>query len=750
MSDATFDMNIGHGIFEELKKLRSEVTSLRDKVEDVEKASKDTWESMRKSLKNISFQSVIQGIDNVSEGLRNAAEPGLKYNAALKELEAMSGITGKKLRELGNMARENAKEFGGDAAKSIETFKLILAQLGPELAQQPKVFNLMARNAEVLAKSMGGDVPGAAAVLSTAVQQYNVDLTNAAKAQEQMTVMMNAMAASANAGSSELPQLQAAVGVAGGAAKRAGLEFEQMLSSLQFLDKANYKSAEGGTALRNVLEQLSKGRFLPEKVQDELRGAGIDISKLADTTVSFTDKLRMLKPIAKDTALIGALFGGPYSGAAQALIATADAQDEMTASIRGTNEAQRYAATMMESDEEKLARWQARVDDMKVSLYNLTGGTIAYLTPLSETVREISAFVPLVTGAKSGIELLRKSTIYQNVATKAASASQLIWNAAMNANPIGLIITGTVAAAAGIYALTRAMKTNTVAAQVQAAVKQKVIEKTVEERTELDLLFGRLKSAKKGSDDYKQALTELNNKYPGIIQKYDLHKGRIEDLNSAYKDLIKNIDKQAELEANKELLVQEKKDELLNKQDGPNIANIAAHWLTGTSAWHESGKESRQKQSQYRKNVASLQKELNAQKTSSQPEATQPEAPVAIPDLEMKQQPADDTEAAIKKQIKLLEEQKSATKIGTKEYYRLAGEITRLKSRLGQKSGSAASGSSSGSGSGGEKRNISVRIERLVENLIIQTSSVKEGAADIKKQVSEALIGAVRDYETAI
>lgn len=62
---------------------------------------------------------------------------------------------------------------------------------------------------------------------------------------------------------------------------------------------------------------------------------------------------------------------------------------------------------------------------------------------------------------------------------------------------------------------------------------------------------------------------------------------------------------------------------------------------------------------------------------------------------------------------------------------------------------SQSSLSDTDSGKGGN-RNINVRIDRLVENIIIQTSGLKEGMADVKKQVTEAIVGAVRDFEIAI
>src|SRR5690606_807451 len=156
---------------------------------------------------------------------------------------------------------------------------------------------------------------------------------------EEMGRMMNIMAAAAKEGSAELPDQKQALEQSGMAAKAAALRFEEHAAAIQVLDKAGKKGSEGGIALRNTLAILSTGRFLPKDIQEELKAEGVNVDTLGDKTLDFTDRLRPLKKIMGDTALVTKLFGRANSNSALALIDGIDAQEQLKERIVDTNTA---------------------------------------------------------------------------------------------------------------------------------------------------------------------------------------------------------------------------------------------------------------------------------------------------------------------------------------------------------------------------------------------------------------------------
>lgn len=382
-------------------------------------------------IDTIRLSSIIDQVDHVATGLESLSTPGVNYTSALADLSAITGQTGEDLNYLGSMARQNAKDFGGDAARSVEVYKLLLSQLGPNLAKTPELLNEMAISSETLAKTLGGDSVKATQVLTTAMNQYGVDINSPIKATAQLKEMMNAMAAAAKEGSAELDAQRAAINEVGGDAKRAKIPFNQMLSSLQFLDKGGLKESRGGVALRNVIASLNQGRFLPKDVQKELKRAGVDIKSLSDKSLSFTDRLRALQSIQSDSALLTKLFGRESQGAAQILIGSVDAQDKLTKAISGTNTAYDQAATIMESPAEAMARQKAIMDDLKISLFDITDGWLGYASVVGDSARDIANIIPLFTGLGAAYSFItdkqKLMTLWTNISTKAVKVARFVF-----------------------------------------------------------------------------------------------------------------------------------------------------------------------------------------------------------------------------------------------------------------------------------------------------------------------------------
>ena len=408
-----------------------------------------TINNINSKISTIHLSSLIQNIGAVADGFQSINQPGIQLNSSLADLQAITGVSNQKLQELEASARKNAKTFGGSASQSIESYKLLLSQLTPDLAKAPKALNQMGVAVSTLSKTMGGDTAAATEVLTTAMNQYKISTEDPLKASKEMARLMNIMAAAAKEGSAELPQQRLALQQSGMAAKAASLRFEEHAAAIQILDKAGKKGAEGGVALRNSLAILSQGRFLPKQTRDELAAAGVDINILADTSLDFTQRLKPLRKIMGDTALVSKLFGRENSNAALALISGIEAQEQLKLKITGTNTAYEQAAVVMESTAEKNARLKARVDDFKISLFNATSGSLGYLNVLGDISRDVGNLLPVfagfgkVLGFVTNLEKLKSVwTGILAVKTAIMTAAQWALNIALNANPIGLVIIG--------------------------------------------------------------------------------------------------------------------------------------------------------------------------------------------------------------------------------------------------------------------------------------------------------------------
>lgn len=341
------------------------------------------------------FRNAVEGVNKALEGFSSS---GISLDRQMHDLSAVAGVTGEGLKQIEGYARESAKAFGIDASQAVEGYKLLLSQLSPELGKYPEALRAMGSCIATTSKLMGGDGVAAAEVLTTAMNQYGISLDDPMKASAEMARMMNVMAAAGQAGSAELPAIKVALQQCGMAARAANVSFEETNAAIQVLDKAGKKGSEGGVALRNVLSTLAAGRFLPEKTQEELQKAGINVSSLTDKTKPLKERLETLKPLLKDDALLSALFGRENANAALALINGTESLQDFTEAVTGTSSAEEQAAVIMESYDERQARINQRFEDFKISVFQATGDLGIWVSTLMGALVPLSQLMPLLMG----------------------------------------------------------------------------------------------------------------------------------------------------------------------------------------------------------------------------------------------------------------------------------------------------------------------------------------------------------------
>lgn len=345
--------------------------------------------------------------EQIDSAVKTFNASGITLDSQMHDLSAVAGVVGEDLKKIEGYARESAKAFGTDAGVAVEGYKLLLSQLSPELGKFPEALQAMGNSIQVTSKLMGNDGVAAAEVLTTAMNQYGVSLDDPMEASRKMAEMMNVMAAAGQEGSAELPAIKVALEQCGMAAKAANVSFEETNAAIQVLDKAGKKGSEGGVALRNTLAILGQGRFLPKQTQEELTAAGIDVLKLADTSLSLKDRLEMLKPVLNDAALFSKLFGMENANAARALVQGSDELGRLTTAITGTASAEEQTAIVMDSYAERQARINQKIEDFKISLFQMTGdfgiwvgAAMGILTPLAQITPLLMAMGKMMSWIK--------------------------------------------------------------------------------------------------------------------------------------------------------------------------------------------------------------------------------------------------------------------------------------------------------------------------------------------------------------
>ena len=390
-----YNFNVSGDFMGKMNAMNEAVGQFSGKVE-----SAQGW-IVQLSQKLAAFELASGYVERLASTFEGLAASGVTLDSQMHDLSAVAGVTGDALKEIEGYARDSAKAFGTDAGVAVEGYKLLLSQLTPELGKCPAALKSMGESIQITSKLMGGDGVAAAQVLTTAMNQYGVSLDDPIAASKTMADMMNTMAAAGQAGSAELPAIKAALEQCGMAAKAANVSFEETNAAIQVLDKAGKKGSEGGVALRNTMAILSQGRFLPKDTREELEKAGIDVLALGDKNKTLKERLEMLKPVLNDSALFSKLFGMENANAARALVQGTDKLAEFTEAVTGTSSAEEQAAIIMDSYAEKQARINQQIEDVKISLFQATGGATMWAGALSSVLVPVAQLMPLFTGLGS-------------------------------------------------------------------------------------------------------------------------------------------------------------------------------------------------------------------------------------------------------------------------------------------------------------------------------------------------------------
>lgn len=376
------------------------------------------------ALRTIELTSIIQQVQMVTGALGGLAEPTMTFEQAMADLSAITGSVGEELEDLTKTARKVGMESGLGAAESARAFAILAGQIDVPIEQLKE----LQRQTILLAQAGALPLEDAANAVAGTINQFGYEASEASR-------VVNVLAAGSRAGGSEVVDLAESFKVTGAAAHSAGVALEETAAALEILAQNNTKGAEAGTAMRNMLVAM----------QTKL---GIDISKtgFAGGLDIIRHKLNTMGSETERASFLAKSFGRENIVAAQYLLENADAVRAMTAEVTGTNSAVEQAEIRNETWAHKMEVARAKMDEMLISLGNITGSILPMGAIVGEQIGKFAMFTPLIVQAGNAIRGLGLKTII-------ATGIQHGFNVALSANPIGAVILAVTAlVAAVVYA----------------------------------------------------------------------------------------------------------------------------------------------------------------------------------------------------------------------------------------------------------------------------------------------------------
>ncbi|GAB3960203.1 hypothetical protein GCM10028805_57550 [Spirosoma harenae] len=266
-----------------------------------------------------------------------------QFDAASKELSAVTGATGADLDYLNKTAAKSGPTFGKSGAEMLEAYKL-MASAKPELLAQKELLTQTTEAAITLSQAGKIDLAQATQVTAESLNQFG-------ESADQANRFINVIAAGAKEGSAEIADMGIALKNSGTVAKAQGVSFEQTNAVLQSLSTIALKGGEAGTQFRNVLLTLGSGAN--------------------DTNPKIVGLEKALENLGKknlSTAEMTKLFGKENITAAQHIITHRNEISELTKRVTGTQEAFSQAEKNNQSLDHQLEIFWARVEGLAIIL----------------------------------------------------------------------------------------------------------------------------------------------------------------------------------------------------------------------------------------------------------------------------------------------------------------------------------------------------------------------------------------------
>lgn len=372
------------------------------------------------------FEKLGQKVSACAAYLQGISSPGMQLEQAMADLSAATGIAGRELDSLTEAARRTGRESGVGAAQAAEAFALLAGQVDLGRIGVDGLRELQSSTL-TLSQATATSMAEAAAAMAAATEGFALGAGGADRA-------ANVLAATAQLTRTGIGALSEVLRTAGDAASGAGLSLEGTAAAAGILARSGLEGAAAGDALNAVIGPLQSS------LGADLSGGG------------FAATLRSLQPMLADTAALTELFGAENLDAARALIGQANALDELTTRVSETNAAEEMAATRTDTVQQMMARCQARVDDLKIGFFELTGPAGVYLSMASDTIATVSDMLPVFSTLREVIAFVTDAQKMQTLWTNAVSTATSIWtgiqglfNASLWACPITWIVAGIVA-----------------------------------------------------------------------------------------------------------------------------------------------------------------------------------------------------------------------------------------------------------------------------------------------------------------
>lgn len=411
-------------LLKDFQDLNKEIQKQRKDLNDTRTAwQKTTDQAKGFFVGTLGANLATSALSSIWQGFTNIIKVQKEFESSLKNLSAITGLTGTDLKFMGNEAIKLSITTGVAARDIVEGYKLI-ASAKPELLTQKELLAQVTKETITLSKASGLELPEAARRLTDVMNQFNVPGEQAGK-------VVNILAEGAKLSAAEVPEVSEAMLKFGVAANASNVSVAESVALVETLAEKGLKGAEAGTQMRNVLAKLSAPETLPTQALKYLQAAGVNIDKLKDKTIPFNQRLEELSKITGNAAALVEVFGLENKNAAQILLENRERVVQLTDALNkdGLNSAYEQAdtntQTLANSQMKLAATWDA-VMTKQGGISKFFGTLINWLTNAIIQFDNMGAVINIWSNKLTGGLVKIKDSTYDTALEVDASVQKML------------------------------------------------------------------------------------------------------------------------------------------------------------------------------------------------------------------------------------------------------------------------------------------------------------------------------------
>ena len=538
---------LGYGVYLDISQLQKSSEKAQQSFKDLSNTASRQGSSMSSAMAKSSdsigaslgamvakFASVTFAITMLTKAVKGMLTTNMDFERKSSELAAVLGTTKEGVSQLTNAAMDLGRrtEF---TATQVEELQIALARLGFSNQQ------ILDMQGSVLkfAQAVNADLGAAANFAGATLRAFGMQSSDTGH-------LLDVLSAATSKSALDFGKLEASMSTIAPVAHAFGLSLEDTTTLLGALANAGFDASTAATAARNILlnladanGNLAKGLGHTAKNFDEIISSlkecterGIDLN----TTLEMTDK----RSVAAFNALI--------SGADDAR----KLRDEL-GDCEGTLNT--MSETMTDNLKGAILSLQSAWEGFLLSMQESTGPLAGAVRGLADGINkltdnagefgrlliEIVATFGIYKAALATVTLLTKGYTVSEIALlarlKATEKAQALLNKTILKNPYVLAAAAVATLAFGIYKLATASTDAEKAMKKLEKTEKEMNKQLASETAQVDVLFARLKAAKKGTQEYDDARKEIMSKYGQYLTKLGDEKTALDDIALAYKTI---------------------------------------------------------------------------------------------------------------------------------------------------------------------------------------------------------------------